>query len=144
MQITPLWVVSSKDTSFNTENLKAEIVSVDDYGNNEYHLMEVKGDIQPVGSYSNAKPFTTHTIELVKDDCIYLFSDGYQDQFGGENVSTKKAGGKKFKAKNQKKLFLSLQKEKMDYQKDVLESTFDKWKGELEQLDDVCIIGVKI
>ncbi len=100
-------------------------------------IIEIKADKQPIGKYDNLEPYTTHSVNLQKDDSIYIFSDGFADQFGGEN-------GKKLKAANFKKLLLSIQKENMTKQKELLDDAFEQWKGELEQLDDVCIIGVRI
>jgi serine phosphatase RsbU (regulator of sigma subunit) len=103
----------------------------------ERELIETKGDKQPIGKFFNEKPFVTHTVELQKNDSLYIFSDGYADQFGGEN-------GKKFKLKTFKELLLNIQHLDMDSQKTYIDETFETWKGDLEQLDDVCVIGVKI
>jgi len=73
----------------------------------------------------------------MKGDSIYIFSDGYVDQFGGEK-------GKKYKSANFKKLLLSINDESMEQQKEMINKTFESWKGDLEQLDDVCVIGVRI
>jgi serine phosphatase RsbU (regulator of sigma subunit)/Tfp pilus assembly protein PilF len=100
-------------------------------------LLETKANKQPIGKFDNPEPYTTHTIELQKGDSLYIFSDGYADQFGGEK-------GKKLKSANFKKLLLSIQKENMTTQKQLIDEAFENWKGNLEQLDDVCIIGVKI
>jgi serine phosphatase RsbU (regulator of sigma subunit) len=100
-------------------------------------IEEVKPNKQPIGKYTNPQPFTTHTIELNTGDAIYIFTDGFQDQFGGDR-------GKKFKASQLKELLLSIQQQNMEQQKEVLNQTFEKWKGTLEQIDDVCIIGVRI
>jgi serine phosphatase RsbU (regulator of sigma subunit) len=100
-------------------------------------LIEIKGDKQPIGKFIKPKPFTAHAIELEKNDSIYIFSDGYSDQFGGEN-------GKKFKVKAFKKLLIEIQNKSMDKQKQFIDDHFESWKGDLEQLDDVCVIGVKI
>lgn len=100
-------------------------------------IIEIKANKQPIGKYDNLEPYTTHTVELQKNDTIYIFSDGFADQFGGEN-------GKKLKAANFKKILLSMQKENMTRQKELLDDAFGQWKGELEQLDDVCVIGVRI
>ena len=100
-------------------------------------LIENKADKQPIGKFENQQPYTTHTIELQKGDTIYIFSDGYADQFGGEQ-------GKKMKTTNFKKLLLSIQGDSMDKQKELIDKAFENWKGNLEQLDDVCVIGVKI
>ena len=100
-------------------------------------LIEIKGDKQPIGQFFKHKPFTSHTIQLQKNDVIYIFSDGYADQFGGEN-------GKKFKIKAFKNLLLSIQDKSMDEQKAFIDDHFKSWKGDLEQLDDVCVIGVRL
>jgi serine phosphatase RsbU (regulator of sigma subunit) len=100
-------------------------------------IKEIVADKQPVGKFDYRKPFTNHSITLQKGDIIYLFTDGYADQFGGPF-------GKKFKYKQLKDLLLSLSGEKMPAQKESLENAFNKWKGHLEQIDDVCIIGVRI
>ena len=100
-------------------------------------LIETKADKQPIGKFENAKPFTTHQIQLQKNDLIYIFSDGFADQFGGGK-------GKKFKTKSFKDLLISLHHLPIDEQKEIIEDTFDKWKGNIEQLDDVCVIGLKV
>jgi tetratricopeptide (TPR) repeat protein/serine phosphatase RsbU (regulator of sigma subunit) len=100
-------------------------------------IIETKANKQPIGNFDKQLPYTTHTFELEKGDAIYIFSDGYVDQFGGEKE-------KKFKAKAFKKLLLSLQDKSMEEQKIVIDETFETWKGNLEQIDDVCVIGVRI
>jgi serine phosphatase RsbU (regulator of sigma subunit) len=100
-------------------------------------LLETKANKQPIGKFYNQEPYTTHTVSLKKGDTIYIFSDGYVDQFGGEK-------GKKLKAANFKKLLLSLKNESMSNQFELLNKAFNDWKGNLEQLDDVCVIGVRI
>lgn len=98
---------------------------------------EIKADKQPVGKYAEEKPFTNHEISLQSGDTIYVFSDGYADQFGGER-------GKKFKTANFKKLLLSIQEENMERQQILLDEAFEEWRGKIEQIDDVCVIGVRI
>ncbi|HWY11814.1 MAG TPA: SpoIIE family protein phosphatase, partial [Bacteroidia bacterium] len=98
---------------------------------------EVTANKQPIGKVDNPTPFTTHTVQLNKDDIIYVFTDGYADQFGGPK-------GKKFKYKQLKELILSIASKKMNEQKDILFTAFENWKGNLEQVDDVCIIGVRV
>lgn len=100
-------------------------------------LIELKADKQPIGKFANQKPFTTHQMQLEKGDVIYIFTDGYQDQFGGEK-------GKKFKASALKEFLLSIYTKPMDEQKEELKNAFSKWKGDLEQVDDVCLIGVQV
>ncbi|MFT7614048.1 MAG: serine phosphatase RsbU (regulator of sigma subunit) [Parvicellaceae bacterium] len=100
-------------------------------------VLETKADKMPIGKYDSLAPFRTHTLELQEGDSIYVFTDGYVDQFGGEK-------GKKLKAKNFKELLLSIQDQPMSLQKTSLDESFEKWRGDLEQIDDVCIIGVCI
>ncbi|MFT7612597.1 MAG: serine phosphatase RsbU (regulator of sigma subunit) [Parvicellaceae bacterium] len=100
-------------------------------------IIETKANKQPIGKYTDPKPFTTHSIELQKGDTIYIFSDGYVDQFGGEK-------GKKFKPANLRKLLLSIQDQSMETQKQLLDQAFETWRGDLEQIDDVCMIGVRV
>jgi tetratricopeptide (TPR) repeat protein len=107
--------------------------------NNE--IIEYKPDKQPIGKYYENRAFTSHTIEIRKGDCIYMFTDGYKDQFGGiENGDS----GKKLKALKMKELIKNLSNLPMEQQKQKLEDFFYEWKGDLEQVDDVCIIGVRI
>ncbi|MEO6305427.1 MAG: tetratricopeptide repeat protein [Bacteroidia bacterium] len=100
-------------------------------------ILEIKADKQPIGKYDLTKPFTTHKVQLNEGDIIYLFSDGIADQFGGPK-------GKKFKYKKLKEILLANITRSMDEQQLELETTFNKWKGDLEQIDDVCVIGMKI
>ncbi|MCB9225024.1 MAG: SpoIIE family protein phosphatase [Crocinitomicaceae bacterium] len=100
-------------------------------------IEEYKADKQPIGRYADSKPFNLHQIELNPGDSFYIFSDGYADQFGGDK-------GKKFKAYNLKKLLLEIKDLSMSDQMTRIEQMFEEWKGGLEQLDDVCIIGVRV
>lgn len=102
-----------------------------------FTLLEFKGDKQPIGKYENETPFTNHNIQLQTDDRLIFFTDGFSDQFGGEK-------GKKMKANNFKKLLLSIQEQSMNEQREAIQHSFSQWKGELEQLDDVCILVVKV
>ena len=98
---------------------------------------EIKADKQPIGKYQDPKPYTNHEVKLEKGDSIFIFTDGYPDQFGGEH-------NKKFKTTNFKKLLLSVKGEKMEDQKRIIDKKFEEWKGNEEQVDDVCVIGVLI
>jgi serine phosphatase RsbU (regulator of sigma subunit) len=100
-------------------------------------LIEYKGDKQPIGKHANEQPFTQQKIKLLEGDSIYIASDGYADQFGGPN-------NKKFMYKPFKQLFLSMQNEPMDRQRELLIESFNAWKGKEPQVDDVCVIGVKV
>jgi serine phosphatase RsbU (regulator of sigma subunit) len=83
------------------------------------------------------KPFNDKFVELQKGDCVYLFTDGYADQFGGPK-------GKKFKYKQLADILKEICVKPVDEQRHILEQRFNAWKGDLEQVDDVCIIGIKI
>jgi len=100
-------------------------------------LTVYKADNMPIAIYGRMDMFTTHETKFEKGDCIYLFSDGFADQFGGEH-------GKKFKTKQFKELLLSIYQEPMSIQKDILDREFTQWKGELEQVDDVLVLGVRL
>lgn len=104
---------------------------------NSSGLTEYKPDKQPIGNYDHKKPFTKQIIKAGRGDNFYLQTDGYYDQFGG----TKQ---KKLTSKKMKELLLSLAGSEMETQGKKLESFFKEWQGSAEQIDDVCIIGVKI
>ena len=101
-------------------------------------LIEIKGDRMPVGIHINFdKPFTNHIINLESNDQLYLFSDGYADQFGGPK-------GKKFKYSQFKELLVQINQKPMEEQHKLLNHYIEAWQGDLEQLDDVCVIGVRV
>jgi serine phosphatase RsbU (regulator of sigma subunit) len=100
-------------------------------------IIEYKADKQPIGSIDMPKPFTTHTINLQKDDTVSIFTDGYADQFGGTK-------GKKFKYSQFKELLLKINDRSSDEQLSLIDSQLESWKGNLEQVDDILIIGVQI
>ncbi len=100
-------------------------------------IVQIKGDKQPVGHYHNRKPFTNHVINLNAGDSLYLFSDGFADQFGGEK-------GKKFKYSQFRQMVLDNVSKPMSEQKIIIGQAFEKWKGNLEQVDDICILGIRI
>ena len=101
-------------------------------------LHQYKADRMPIGIYIKEKDsFTNHEIDLKPGDTFYLFSDGYQDQFGGED-------GSKFKTKRLKELLTSMQDKTMEEQRKILDTTLDEWRGNYEQLDDIILIGVRL
>ncbi|HLP11548.1 MAG TPA: tetratricopeptide repeat protein [Flavobacteriales bacterium] len=100
-------------------------------------ILEIAANNQSVGDDNIADAFKTHTVQLSKGDVIYVFSDGYADQFGGEK-------GKKFKYSNLKLLLEQASQKPCQEIVSTLENTFNAWKGELEQLDDVCVVGVRV
>lgn len=89
------------------------------------------------GNHLSEYQFSSEKIATTTGDCIYLFSDGYADQFGGEN-------GKKFMTKQLKELLLSIHKKPMSEQEKLIQSTFEKWKINQAQVDDVLVVGIKI
>jgi serine phosphatase RsbU (regulator of sigma subunit) len=101
-------------------------------------VVEIEPDKRPVGYFRGLGiPFTNKEFQLQKGDRIYLFTDGYADQFGGPR-------GKKFKYKQLQQLLLSIVQKPMHEQNQIISERFELWKGSLEQVDDVCVIGVRI
>lgn len=100
-------------------------------------INEVRANKQAIGKTDSPTPFSTHVINYNKGDIFYLFSDGFADQFGGPQE-------KKFKTKNLKELLLQNADKPMELQKQICEDTFTAWTGDLEQIDDVSLIGIKI
>jgi serine phosphatase RsbU (regulator of sigma subunit) len=129
---TPLYVISSRKSIPGTRKKPQN----PDKEHDRY-LHEFKGDMQPIGIYAMETPFRNHEVQLVAGDTVYVFSDGFVDQFGGKPR-------RKFKAVNFKKLLLSFQHENMATQKNLLEEAFENWRGEQEQIDDVCVLGIRI
>jgi len=104
----------------------------------EGKINEYSPDKMPVGkSPKDNDPFTLQKIELEKGDIVYIFTDGFADQFGGPK-------GKKFKYKQLQELVLDICSQPMEDQKEILNAEFEKWRGNLEQVDDICVIGIKI
>ncbi len=128
----PLWLVTSRQLSDISNQADGQLLTADNLS-----LYEIKANKQPIGKYGLETPFTNHTIQLEKGDTIYIFSDGYPDQFGGEN-------GKKYKSGNFKKTLIRLSQESIEKQKVMLDKEFESWRGTLEQIDDVCVIGVRV
>jgi len=103
----------------------------------EEKLLEIKPDKMPIAIYHRMDPFTNYEIQLKKGDQIYMFSDGFVDQFGGEDK-------KRFMNNTFRELLLKIANNPMVDQKEIIENTFDFWKGDTEQIDDVVIVGIKI
>jgi serine phosphatase RsbU (regulator of sigma subunit) len=102
-------------------------------------LKEIKGDKFPIGIFMGEElhKFNNHEIELTEGDTVYIFTDGYADQFGGVN-------GKKFKYKPLQELIMSIQSKGMAEQMEILSEKLNDWKGELEQVDDILLIGIRV
>jgi len=128
----PLYIVTKQNILEQIPNAK-----VFDEEALETKLYEVKPDKMPIAIYEKMDSFTNNEIQLQTGDMIYMFSDGYADQFGGPK-------GKKFKYKPFKRLLLSNSQKSMSEQMVILKAAFEEWKGVEEQVDDVVVIGLKI
>ncbi|MGC9341831.1 MAG: tetratricopeptide repeat protein [Bacteroidales bacterium] len=101
-------------------------------------MTELKADKMPIGIHTRVdKPFSKKTFQLRKGDMLYAFSDGYADQFGGPQ-------GKKFMIKNFKKLLLKIHDLSLNEQKQILEKTLNDWMQDLNQIDDILVMGVRV
>ncbi len=127
----PLYIIRNSDKT------EPEIINrrLDGSGKNLY---QIRADRMPIGyQISKRKDFTNHEISIYQNDSFYMFSDGYIDQFGGNN-------GSKFLSKNFKKLLLQIQDSPMKTQKQILDQRLIQWQGDHEQVDDILVIGIKI
>ncbi len=129
--------------SFDTENNRVNYAGANRQliliRRNENKLEAIEADHASIGGlqFGEAKSFTNHELNLTKGDCLYIFTDGFSDQFGGPK-------GKKFRVKNLKELLVSISQKKMSEQEEILTATLSNWKGKLEQIDDILVIGVRI
>ncbi|MCU0472578.1 MAG: SpoIIE family protein phosphatase [Bacteroidales bacterium] len=102
------------------------------------NLIKYQADRMPIGiHFTSFSPFTNQNIEIKKGDYLYIFSDGFADQFGGPK-------GKKYMYKPFQELLLRNHAKPMELQKEILDNTFEKWKGDREQVDDVMVIGIRV
>ncbi|MFQ5334823.1 MAG: tetratricopeptide repeat protein [Flavobacteriales bacterium] len=131
----PLWVV--KRSGGKGGDKDRDTVSAGAHPLPQATLHEVKPDKQPIGLFAERKPFKNNEIHLKKGDTIYIFSDGFADQFGGSQ-------GKKFKIKRFKDLILSINDKPMKEQAELIRQNFFSWKGQLDQVDDICMVGLRI
>ena len=121
----PIWVVSPP-------SIKTELWQ------EPWQLSQVTPDKKPIGKYKEeVSAFTQKTISIEKGEMIYLFSDGYADQFGGPK-------GKKFKYKQMQELLTSIANLPLNEQKQTLDSTIESWRGSLDQVDDILVIGIRV
>ncbi len=123
----------------NEEEMKADPDTSKIKVENGYVMEVYKGDKEPIGLTRNPTPFKNHSIQLNSGDSIYLFSDGFPDQFGGPN--NKKYGYKRFRNN-----LLELHQRGMEEQHDILTKKFEDWitEGKDKQIDDVCVMGIKV
>jgi serine phosphatase RsbU (regulator of sigma subunit) len=101
-------------------------------------ILEIKADKRSIGrsSFDSEIEYANQRVDILPGDTVYLFSDGYADQFGGELM-------KKFKYRNLKNLILEIQDQSMEQQRDTLDRTIEDWKGDVDQLDDILVVGRK-
>lgn len=134
----PLWVIS-KASNYKefVEAVGKRASYLDAETGEDIRLVEIKGDKQPIGVFDDKKPFQTVSMHLEEGDIIYVFSDGFADQFGGPK-------GKKLKYKPFKQLLMNNHSKPMAEQRDIIDHAFEDWRGDHEQIDDVCVIGVRV
>jgi len=136
----PLYIVKSGKLKVESEESNNSVKLCDNSKlniQNSKLLYEIKPDKMPIAIYEKMDNFSTHEIQLEKGDNIYMFSDGFADQFGGKK-------GKKFKYKPFKQLLINNCQLTMKEQKVVLNKAFEEWQGDIEQIDDVVVLGIKI
>jgi serine phosphatase RsbU (regulator of sigma subunit) len=144
--LNPVGNENSKDgmdcvlCSFDLSNNKLEFAAANNplWLVRDEKIIEFNPDKMPVGKgEQNDKGFTLQSIDLQKGDMIYMFTDGFADQFGGPK-------GKKFMYRQLGKLILSVHKTPMNAQKQALSNELNSWKGSNEQVDDILVIGIRI
>jgi tetratricopeptide (TPR) repeat protein len=123
----PCWIFRTKNAQSDAHNNLES----------DFEFIELPSDRQPVGVFLKERPFTEHTFQLQDNDIFYIFSDGFQSQFGDEK-------NEKFKINNFKKLLSNINLLPKQEQKQILENTFNNWKGKRDQTDDVLVIGIRI
>lgn len=123
----PLWVINP-----NRKEIPKDATPFNDGGG-----FEIKANKQAIGYTENIAPFDTHILDVEEGDILYTFSDGFADQFGGIK-------GKKYKTANFKKFLVSIYNEPVEVQKKEIIQEFNNWKGGIDQVDDVCVIGVQL
>jgi serine phosphatase RsbU (regulator of sigma subunit) len=122
--------LQTKQITYSAANNKPVLIA-----NNQF--VELEADRMPVGMGERKEEFKLYTIDAKQGDMLYLYTDGYADQFGGPK-------GKKYKYKPLNELILVNHQIALSQQQELLSSNFNDWKGNLEQVDDVCVIGIKI
>lgn len=132
----PVWIVEQEITedlvlaeNFDSKKLEKKFSTS--------QIREIKGDNQPIGHIQNRTPFTNHALSFKKGSMLYIFSDGYADQFGGP-------AGKKYKYTRLRNLLLEINEFPVTQQKQLVKDAFVGWKGDSEQVDDVCVLGIRL
>jgi len=122
--------LKTKQITYSASNKSPIIVS-------KSGIIILNADKMPVGKGIRENPFNLYQLNLNHDDTLYLYTDGYADQFGGPK-------GKKFMYKQLNQLLVNISNKPMDEQRELLNNRFTEWKGDLEQVDDVLVIGIKV
>ena len=133
----PLYIVKSQKPCLPDGSSKVRSEMNEPERPSDFQLVELKGDKMPIAIYPVMKGFNNHEFHVQKGDCIYLFTDGMADQFGGPK-------GRKYMYKQLREILLTNCEKSMMEQKNILESSFDAWKKNYFQIDDVTVIGIKI
>jgi serine phosphatase RsbU (regulator of sigma subunit) len=133
----PIWIVSASAEEDLESVMHQEEMVIENTLSTGLVLKEVKADNQPIGHIQKRVPFTNHIIDIQKGDMIYIFSDGYADQFGGDL-------GKKFKYKKLKSMLLDIHRFPAENQKQLVKEAIKAWQGNNEQVDDICVLGVRV
>jgi len=129
----PLWIIRHKSSEMPEHVRRTTTIE-----NSALQLLEIEPDKIPVGFVDGtSKPFTNKIIPLFPGDMIIQLTDGYADQFGGPN-------GKKLKYAPMKRALIEMQSLQLNQQFEKLSQNFDDWKGDIEQVDDVCVVAVKV
>lgn len=133
----PLWYIPAEEQAHSpvVRSKNTAVQEIED--KSKIGLKEITANKQPVGKCDKRSSFTTHFLKLAKGSLLYLFTDGFADQFGGPK-------GKKFMYRQLSELIYSIRNLNMKEQREKLEAAFNQWKGDQEQIDDVCIIGLKL
>ncbi|MBN8693008.1 MAG: tetratricopeptide repeat protein [Bacteroidetes bacterium] len=137
----PVWIVRpvtviSSEVEKDSENGKGLDFARPD--KSSASIIEIKADKMPVGKHDrDTEAFTLHTIDLQSGDMIYALTDGFPDQFGGPK-------GKKFMSKNLKELLVNNAHLSLSEQQALLNKTFSEWIGNIEQVDDITLVGIKV
>lgn len=142
---SPLYIIHNTESNITFEQRLIETKMLDAKNRNFImenndtggELLRIKADKMPIGVYHREKDtFTNHIVQLFENDLLYMFSDGFVDQFGGDR-------GRKFMTKQFKELLLDIYNKPLDVQKQILEDTYENWKGKHAQVDDILVMGVK-
>ncbi|MBL4654269.1 MAG: SpoIIE family protein phosphatase [Bacteroidia bacterium] len=133
----PLYLVSKSNENLDVS--RSELKYLDHYSENGHVLTSIKADKITIGRLGRQenRDFSNHELNIHKGDCIYMFSDGYTDQIGGDKQ-------KRYRASSLKKLITSIQDKSMDEQANILDAENFRWRGKENQTDDILVLGIKI